>query len=704
MVAKMGKRPSSRSIAYSLSTRESSQSVQLGWSDESPDHRGDAEHVQQIQTTDMDLDLTPAGNHCTKSTATKLLEAVAAVMGGTERSRQEEEAAFAAPREAPDGHEKGDGGHLAAAHLHTSYSGGTHRWARSHTTSGLQLYPDPHHVGASTETTGLGLHLCSPATGPPPTTGEGAEGPEWNRRSIPRLGAGKRPRSPSAPWTVASLPDGIPASTTTVSFAAGSSAVMADAGASRISSLSASQGEGMQMIVMAQVSQQQQVQQQQQGPFASAWPWSCQPAEQMHPHSTPLSLPAMHSAHFLQQAMATSPDAFPQFESPSLSMAGVQHDLSSISMFPHVSAPFTFASIVPTSIAVPQFDLTHHFSSAEAAAPAIHFNGAPPMNVPALDVLSTPTGRSRCSTVGQSLLEGANKASEMGSLQLEEKQRLTSKEQPRAQALPRSKANPPAAAAVSPSATDPFSFELLIGRSHAVRAAAKGDEHMATDDEGSKPFSSTPEFAGLNLTTAEETDGSHDSPSSVQQLSGRHSDELDRKEMDGVSSCDDDCDDEDEGEDEEEAGPDVNNTLPECLTVNIGINGSGDATKFSQFSDAKVAGSLASLTSEISEDPNAVLTSPAVAEDDWDELREMVEPSHQGSKPAVKAKRVSRKQLDAMTPEEREKFIAAKKEACRERRRMTHNVVERRRRDHINECISELATLLPESMLVEAIA
>ncbi|KAE8258204.1 hypothetical protein A4X13_0g1835 [Tilletia indica] len=40
----------------------------------------------------------------------------------------------------------------------------------------------------------------------------------------------------------------------------------------------------------------------------------------------------------------------------------------------------------------------------------------------------------------------------------------------------------------------------------------------------------------------------------------------------------------------------------------------------------------------------------------------------------------------------------------RRRRRESHNAVERRRRDTINEKITELATLLPEAMLVEAIA
>lgn len=40
----------------------------------------------------------------------------------------------------------------------------------------------------------------------------------------------------------------------------------------------------------------------------------------------------------------------------------------------------------------------------------------------------------------------------------------------------------------------------------------------------------------------------------------------------------------------------------------------------------------------------------------------------------------------------------------RRRRRESHNAVERRRRDHINERIAELASLLPESMLLDAIA
>jgi hypothetical protein len=40
----------------------------------------------------------------------------------------------------------------------------------------------------------------------------------------------------------------------------------------------------------------------------------------------------------------------------------------------------------------------------------------------------------------------------------------------------------------------------------------------------------------------------------------------------------------------------------------------------------------------------------------------------------------------------------------RRRRRESHNAVERRRRDHINERIAELASLLPESMLLDAVA
>ena len=41
-------------------------------------------------------------------------------------------------------------------------------------------------------------------------------------------------------------------------------------------------------------------------------------------------------------------------------------------------------------------------------------------------------------------------------------------------------------------------------------------------------------------------------------------------------------------------------------------------------------------------------------------------------------------------------MIASEK---RRRRRESHNAVERRRRDNINEKISELATLIPECML-----
>lgn len=38
----------------------------------------------------------------------------------------------------------------------------------------------------------------------------------------------------------------------------------------------------------------------------------------------------------------------------------------------------------------------------------------------------------------------------------------------------------------------------------------------------------------------------------------------------------------------------------------------------------------------------------------------------------------------------------------RRRRRESHNAVERRRRDNINEKINELSTLIPECLLVEA--
>ena len=47
---------------------------------------------------------------------------------------------------------------------------------------------------------------------------------------------------------------------------------------------------------------------------------------------------------------------------------------------------------------------------------------------------------------------------------------------------------------------------------------------------------------------------------------------------------------------------------------------------------------------------------------------------------------------------------ASKLAERRRRRRESHNAVERRRRDHINERIAELASLLPESMLLDAIA
>lgn len=49
-----------------------------------------------------------------------------------------------------------------------------------------------------------------------------------------------------------------------------------------------------------------------------------------------------------------------------------------------------------------------------------------------------------------------------------------------------------------------------------------------------------------------------------------------------------------------------------------------------------------------------------------------------------------------MTAHEKQAAIANEK---RRRRRESHNAVERRRRDNINEKISELATLIPECML-----
>ena len=49
-----------------------------------------------------------------------------------------------------------------------------------------------------------------------------------------------------------------------------------------------------------------------------------------------------------------------------------------------------------------------------------------------------------------------------------------------------------------------------------------------------------------------------------------------------------------------------------------------------------------------------------------------------------------------MTPQEKQAAIANEK---RRRRRESHNAVERRRRDNINEKISELATLIPDCML-----
>ncbi|UZJ54641.1 hypothetical protein CBS101457_003961 [Exobasidium rhododendri] len=57
--------------------------------------------------------------------------------------------------------------------------------------------------------------------------------------------------------------------------------------------------------------------------------------------------------------------------------------------------------------------------------------------------------------------------------------------------------------------------------------------------------------------------------------------------------------------------------------------------------------------------------------------------------------------LDACSTREKERNKVAER---RRRRRESHNAVERRRRDNINERIAELASLLPESMLLDAIA
>jgi Helix-loop-helix DNA-binding domain len=50
----------------------------------------------------------------------------------------------------------------------------------------------------------------------------------------------------------------------------------------------------------------------------------------------------------------------------------------------------------------------------------------------------------------------------------------------------------------------------------------------------------------------------------------------------------------------------------------------------------------------------------------------------------------------ASVPQDKQALLANEK---RRRRRESHNAVERRRRDNINEKISELATLIPECML-----
>jgi hypothetical protein len=50
----------------------------------------------------------------------------------------------------------------------------------------------------------------------------------------------------------------------------------------------------------------------------------------------------------------------------------------------------------------------------------------------------------------------------------------------------------------------------------------------------------------------------------------------------------------------------------------------------------------------------------------------------------------------ALTPQDKQALLANEK---RRRRRESHNAVERRRRDNINEKITELATLIPECML-----
>ncbi|CDS00462.1 hypothetical protein [Sporisorium scitamineum] len=80
-------------------------------------------------------------------------------------------------------------------------------------------------------------------------------------------------------------------------------------------------------------------------------------------------------------------------------------------------------------------------------------------------------------------------------------------------------------------------------------------------------------------------------------------------------------------------------------------------------------------------------------------------------RPSKTASQASRDNLAKEVKQEAAKLDLKKSEAeakrlaeKRRKRRESHNAVERRRRDNINEKITELATLLPEAMLLDAIA
>lgn len=82
---------------------------------------------------------------------------------------------------------------------------------------------------------------------------------------------------------------------------------------------------------------------------------------------------------------------------------------------------------------------------------------------------------------------------------------------------------------------------------------------------------------------------------------------------------------------------------------------------------------------------------------------ERTSPSESQTKDSASASAPSKTNKDAAKAPSRASG-AAKEVDRKKRRRQSHNQVERRRRDTINEFIAELATLLPEAMLMDAIA